>query len=208
VADGTNVAAAACIEERFGVTEVVARPLRASRVITVRIGAVLTVLACAAAVLLDPSVSPAAGVAVAALVPAALVDIDEGRLPDRLVGRAALATSAAAVAGLLWPTVFGPEPRLGQIGVGIGLMAAPLLVMHLVSPAAMGFGDVKAALVLGAGLGAVDPQLSLVALFVASLATAVVGLAARRRSLPFGPGLVAGSAVALCVNGALRGVTG
>ncbi len=41
--------------------------------------------------------------------------------------------------------------------------AGPLLLLHLVSPAAMGFGDVKAGIVLGYALGLVHWHLALAA---------------------------------------------
>ena len=76
-------------------------------------------------------------------------------------------------------------------------MAMPLLVLHLVAPRSMGFGDVKAALVLGAAVGTLAWQLGLVALCAAAGLGAGVGLARRSATIAFGPFLVAGAAVAL-----------
>ena len=131
----------------------------------------------------------AAIVAPLAMVPAAVVDVVERRLPNRLVGGGAAIVVVTAI--LVW--LGGDGFPVGPMAVGAGLMAGPLLVMHLVSPTSMGFGDVKAASVLGAGLGAVEPQLALMALCVGSAVTATVGLIGRRRDLPFGPGLVGGT---------------
>ena len=78
-------------------------------------------------------------------------------------------------------------------------MAGPLLVLHLVSPAAMGWGDVKLAGVLGAALGVVDVRLGIAALAMASGATLAIALVARRSTLPFAPGLVAGAVAVLAV---------
>lgn len=175
---------------------------------TVRVLAALTVLVCAAAVVSSTEVGLASGVAVAALVPAALVDLDENRLPNRLVGGAALATVAAFWVSVAVDLGAGRDPDLSVIdgvATGVGLMAGPLLVLHLVSPVAMGFGDVKAAVVLGAGLGVVHAQLPLVALLIASGSTAAFGLATQRRALPFGPGLVIGSAAALVLSDVVLG---
>ena len=139
---------------------------------------------------------PAVIVAPIAMVPAAAVDVDERRLPNVLVGAAAVAVILTAALVAVGEGSLGAGP----MAIGAGLMAAPLLVMHLVAPASMGFGDVKAATVLGAGLGTIEPQLSLVALCIASAATALVGLVGRRRDLPFGPGLVGGTWITALVT--------
>ena len=77
--------------------------------------------------------------------------------------------------------------------------AGPLLVVHVVSPSAMGFGDVKLAAALGAALGSIDVRAALLALCVGTAATAVVGVARGRATMPLGPGLVVGSVVSLLV---------
>jgi leader peptidase (prepilin peptidase)/N-methyltransferase len=141
-------------------------------------------------------VPTASGVAVAVLVIAAVVDAAVRRLPNSVV----------LAAGSLFLAVLGVDIFRGtpinalSVVAGIAAMAGPMLALHLVSPSAMGFGDVKAGVVLGAALGAVDASLALVALAAASGVTAIVGLVARRRTLPFGPGLVAMSAVALAAH--------
>jgi leader peptidase (prepilin peptidase)/N-methyltransferase len=56
-------------------------------------------------------------------------------------------------------------------------MALPVLALHLLSPASMGFGDVKAAVVLGAAVGTVDARLAAVALCLAAAGGAAFGLA-------------------------------
>jgi leader peptidase (prepilin peptidase)/N-methyltransferase len=76
-------------------------------------------------------------------------------------------------------------------------MAAPLLILHLASPASMGFGDVKLALLVGAAVGALDWQLTIPAMAIAAGSTATVGLMTRARTIAFGPGLVAGALIAL-----------
>ena len=88
----------------------------------------------------------------------------------------------------------GREVDLASTVLGAAVFAAPLLTLHLVSPASMGFGDVKTALVLGAASGAIDWRLALAAL---ALATAVAGIVAGAESVAFGPGLVAAAAISL-----------
>ena len=142
---------------------------------------------------LTSSAALATGARLVVLVAAALVDVAEHRLPNAL-----LALAAAPVAAVL--LLAGSADLARSAAVGAAMLAAPLLVTHLVSPAGMGFGDVKAGAVLGAALGLLDPQIALLAL--------VLGLARRRRSgawpgvsrsVAFGPGLVAGALLALVI---------
>ncbi|MGA9277174.1 prepilin peptidase [Ilumatobacter sp.] len=143
---------------------------------------------------LDDRVPLASGVALAALLPAVLVDLIAGRLPNRLVGSAAL---LGAVTLTVEFVLSGHRSALSGAAVGALAMSGPLFIAHLVAPAAMGFGDVKAALVAGAALGLVDPILGLAALAIGSAGTAVVGVVTRRRTLVFGPGLICGAVIAL-----------
>jgi leader peptidase (prepilin peptidase)/N-methyltransferase len=147
------------------------------------------------AVILGIAPLPAA-VAIALLVPAAVVDVEERRLPDEWVAAALI----ALIVALPVASAAGRDVAVTGSVAGAAAMALPLLVLHLVSPAAMGFGDVKAAAVLGAALGSVDWRLATVALCVASLLGSVTGLAGRRRSIAFGPHLVAASIVVLVVH--------
>lgn len=139
-------------------------------------------------------------VATAFLVPLVLVDLRERRLPDPLtLGGAAsvlaLLLARGALTGDLEPTVRGL--------IGAAAMTGILLAFHLASPRGMGFGDVKLGLLLGLVIGARSLDLVLVALLLAGLLGALGGLALmvrhRRRdvTLPFGPYLVTGAALAL-----------
>jgi leader peptidase (prepilin peptidase)/N-methyltransferase len=125
---------------------------------------------------------------------AALADAAASRIPDGLVVIAAtpiaIATAIAVVGG-------SGGDRLAGVALGVGGLAVPPLVIHVVSPAAMGFGDVKLAAALGGALGLVEPQAALVALCIASAGTAAVALVRRRSTIAFGPGLVLGAASAL-----------
>ena len=140
----------------------------------------------------------AATTAVCAL--AALVDARSRRIPNLLVAVAAVPIFAvvmlAAVAG-------SGAQALAAVALGGLAFAGPVSIVHVLTPEAMGFGDVKLAAVLGAALGLVEPRLGLLALCVASAVTAVVGVAWRRSALPFGPGLVLGATVALLIAGQL-----
>ena len=127
---------------------------------------------------------------------AAVVDITDQRIPD-LVVLASLVP--AAVVLVMGPD--GPGAALAGVGSGAAAFGVPLLVAHLVSPSALGFGDVKLGGALGAALGLVDWRWSIVALCIASGLTAAVALVRRRSTIPFAPGLVAGTALVLVVVG-------
>ncbi len=140
----------------------------------------------------------ALAVSIAAM--AATVDARSGRIPDAIVATAVVPTVvvvAAAVAS------GNGGQAVGAAVLGALAFAAPLFIAHVVSPPAIGFGDVKLAAALGAALGLIAPGLGLVALCIAAAATAAFGVAARRTTLPFGPGLVLGAIVALFIAGQL-----
>jgi leader peptidase (prepilin peptidase)/N-methyltransferase len=161
-------------------------------------GGALVMIVLVAAGLSD--VAPIAGaVGVALLVPAAVIDVEQRRLPDAWVAAAAV----ALIATLALDSVVGAAKEadvLAQVALGALAMAAPVLALHLASPAAMGFGDVKATLVLGGAIGTVDPRLGVVALCLAAASGAVAGLTMRRRSIAFGPHLVLASSVVLVAH--------
>lgn len=127
---------------------------------------------------------------------AAVVDMRTGRLPNRLVGLAAVPT--LAVAGVAFGNGRGLE-AVSSVVLGALAFAGPMFVVHLVSPSAIGFGDVKLAAALGVTLGLIEPALGLLALCIASAVTALVGLLGRHKTLAFGPGLVAGAIAALLI---------
>jgi leader peptidase (prepilin peptidase) / N-methyltransferase len=141
-----------------------------------------------------------AAAAVALLVPAAVVDVQQRRLPDGWVAGAlaVLVTTLAVGSAFGRPTDIGPT-MTGALAGSVA-MASAVLVLHLVSPASMGFGDVKTAVVLGAAVGTIDWRLGAIALCVAALTGAGVGLGTRRHTIPFGPFLVFGAWFALLVH--------
>lgn len=141
------------------------------------------------------------GVAIAA------IDVRTYIVPTRLVwpGFAlTLAVSGAVVLGtreLDW--------LLGGL-IGLASLAVPLFVIWFILPSAMGFGDVRLAVLLGWVVGfsgttgsALDAlRLAIAALVVSCvlgivLGVAVLGARGRRAKVPFGPALVAGTI--LCV---------
>jgi leader peptidase (prepilin peptidase) / N-methyltransferase len=118
-------------------------------------------------------------------------DIRQRRLPNWLtLSGFAVIMLVAAGSGR------GPAAALGA-----GLLAAVYLLVHTVAPAAMGAGDVKLALGLGALTGCFGGDVWLLAAVGAPLATAVIGVVARlgwsATTVPHGPSMCAATAVAL-----------
>jgi leader peptidase (prepilin peptidase)/N-methyltransferase len=124
---------------------------------------------------------------------------------------------------IVYPTIFAAVPllalaalargdwdRFGQAMLGATLAWLALLILHLISPAGMGFGDVRLSFVLGLFLGWIDLSHVIAGLFLGVLIIAVVGVllaVLRLRSLQehiaFGPFLAAGSSVAVFAGNAV-----
>lgn len=125
-------------------------------------------------------VGPILGVLGAAV---AQVDLRHRRIPDRyLVGGSLVAIGVAAFVEIVGDL----RPAMAMVA-GACWAAVPLLVVHLVAPAGIGFGDVKFAAVVGALLGVVEANLAALAV-VGACVLAIVGCVARlwpRRSIPF-----------------------
>jgi leader peptidase (prepilin peptidase) / N-methyltransferase len=123
----------------------------------------------------------------------AAIDLEHRIIPNRIVIPATAMILVAQIA-------LNPDRALEYIAAALGA-ALFLLVPQLIYPAGLGMGDVKLALLLGAGLGfAVVPAfvVGLLAAFVASVVILVRGgLAARKTALPVAPFLAFGALVAL-----------
>lgn len=136
----------------------------------------------------------------------ALVDLIEHRLPNAVVFTT-FGVVAALLLGFGW--AFTGRPMLVLFGLGGAVaMFAVYLLLALVSPGAMGMGDVKLALLVGLVLewfGVTAWLLGLLGAFVIGGAIAVIGLATKRvtlrGSIPFGPSMLAGALVALLLVG-------
>jgi prepilin signal peptidase PulO-like enzyme (type II secretory pathway) len=135
----------------------------------------------------------AAGVIAAAtcgvLVVLAVIDAESRRLPNAIVLPAALIVLLARLAT-------SPQHWRLWLGASLGSFAG-FLVLALVSRGAIGMGDVKLALLLGAALGgAVLTGLLLGALAGAAAAVVMLvrnGTDARKATLPYGPFLAFGA---------------
>jgi leader peptidase (prepilin peptidase) / N-methyltransferase len=125
------------------------------------------------------------------MVALARYDIRQRRLPNRLtLPGFAVIMLVAACSG------HGPAAA-----VGAGLLAVVYLLVHLAAPAAMGAGDVKLALGLGALTGCFGADVWLLAAIGAPLLTALIGVVARlgwsATTVPHGPSMCAASAAAV-----------
>ncbi|MDQ0582729.1 prepilin peptidase [Streptomyces rishiriensis] len=134
----------------------------------------------------------------------AAVDLRVRRLPDPLT-----LPLAAATLVLLGPAALLPEHAgdwttalLGALALGAGY-----LVLHLVNPGGMAYGDVKLALSVGAVLGWYGWATVMLGTFAAFLlgalyggALAVVGRAGRGTMIAFGPFMLAGAFAGLLVG--------
>ncbi len=146
-------------------------------------------------------VVPAYLVFFASLIAITFIDLEHYIIPNRIV----------------YPTIFISIPLLvlaaalqdewGNLERAlIGAVAAWgfLLIVHLISPRGMGFGDVRLSFVLGLFLGWLDLRHVFLGLFLGFLFGSVSGLAlmalrrrGRKDHIPFGPFLAAGSVVAV-----------
>lgn len=131
------------------------------------------------------------------LVVLSVIDLDLFLLPKRLVypllGATAVLLAIAAIA-------HGDGSMLGRAVLGSAGAWGALLVLHLISPGGMGFGDVRLAALIGLDLGWIGASEVVFGLFAGFIFAAVIGLAllaTRRRgrsdAVPFGPFLAAGT---------------
>lgn len=122
------------------------------------------------------------------LAVAALVDLREHKLPNRLL---AVACCAAVLGVLVSSQLATFESAVAGMVLAGGLMLAVRLTRGV------GMGDVKMAAVVGASVGAVSVMAAPVAVAVAAFTAALYGVLARRQRLPLGPALWLGWAVSL-----------
>jgi leader peptidase (prepilin peptidase)/N-methyltransferase len=136
----------------------------------------------------------------------AVIDARTHRLPNVLVWPSypvcgALLTVASAGSGT------GTWGALGRAGLGALAMFAWYFLLFWINPAGIGFGDVKLAGILGAYLGWMSWATWLVGIFAGFALGAVAGIglivarrATRRTAIPFGPFMLAGTALAITLG--------
>ncbi|MFD3677760.1 prepilin peptidase [Streptomyces sp. NPDC058613] len=135
----------------------------------------------------------------------ALVDRAVHRLPDVLT--LPLAAAAAALLGAAAPLP-GAAGSWRLALLGGAALAGAYLVLFLINPAGMGFGDVKLALSLGVALGWYGWGVWAAGAFLGFLYGALYGLAlvlrgsaTRKQGFAFGPFMAAGALTGLLLGG-------
>ncbi len=132
----------------------------------------------------------------AVLVVLSAIDVERRILPDLIVLPSFVLVLGANIA-------LHPDRWAEYLGSALG--ASLFLFLALVAyPRGMGMGDVKLALLLGAGLGKVVGVGLMIGMVGALAASTILfvqhGLAARKMAIPFGPFLAFGAIVALFVG--------
>jgi len=142
---------------------------------------------------------PAYMVFFACLVAVSAIDLEHHIIPNRIVYPTIFASVPllAAAAALQ-----GEGDRLEHALIGATAAWGALLLIYLVSPRGMGFGDVRLSFVLGLYLGWMGLRHVLTGIFMGFLLGSVVGLGlvairlrTRKDHIPFGPFLAAGAVV-------------
>lgn len=134
-----------------------------------------------------------AGLIVGWLALLSVHDLRHRRLPNMLtLPGAVLILAAATVAGRGVPALLG--------AFALGLL---YLAVHLIDPRALGAGDVKLAIGLGALTGAFGPQVWLLGAFGAVLLTALAGIVVvvsrGGSAVPHGPSMCVASAASVAL---------
>ena len=135
------------------------------------------------------------------LVAITVIDFRLQIIPNRIVYPTIFAAiPLLALAGL----ADGEWDRFGHAMMGATLAWVALLVIHLISPAGMGFGDVRLSFVLGLFLGWISLSHVFTGLFLGVLLICAVGivlavlrLKSLQEHIAFGPFLAAGSTLAV-----------
>jgi leader peptidase (prepilin peptidase)/N-methyltransferase len=144
----------------------------------------------------------AAGEAVlgAGLVVLGFIDLDHMLLPRRVVYLTMVLVGAAFLAGA---ATAGQWHRLLVAALSAVVPWAVFFAINYIAPKALGFGDVRLALLIGFGLGWLGAAYAFLGFILASVLGSVVGMAmmatgraGRRTPIPFGTFLAVGAVLA------------
>lgn len=129
------------------------------------------------------------------LIGLSAVDIESGIIPNRIV-------VPAIAAVLLFRLAFFPE-RAPEWLLGTIVGGLAVFLPRLLNSSSLGMGDVKLAMLIGAGLGwgvIFALPVAFVCVFPAAVLVLVRGgLAARKTTIPFGPFMAAGALVVMFI---------
>lgn len=138
------------------------------------------------------------------LVALGLIDLEHMLLPRKVVYATLALVGAIFVAGA---ATGGQWHRLLVAGISAAVPWALFFVVNWVAPRALGFGDVRLALLMGFGLGWLGAAYAFLGFLAASILGSVVGVAliaagkaGRRTPVPFGTFLAAGALTAVLVG--------
>jgi len=152
----------------------------------------------------DSSALPAFLLLGAALVALSVIDLVHNLLPNRIIYP--VTATSIALLGVAAIADSDGDAFLRSLACAAGAFVV-FAVLHLASPRAMGFGDVRLALLLGLDLGWLGVGEVVLGLLLGFVYGAVIGLAliatgvkSRRDHIPFGPFLAAGALTALLVG--------
>jgi leader peptidase (prepilin peptidase)/N-methyltransferase len=153
---------------------------------------------------------PAFVVFIACLVTVSVIDLDLFLIPNRVIYPSLALMAALLAAAAL---IDGDASPLGTAAIGGAGAWVALLVVHVINPAGMGFGDVRLAGVIGVALGWLGYAHIAAGLFAGFVAASVVGLSlllvrsrGRKDPVPFGPFLAAGALFVLLGGDRLLGL--
>ncbi|MEY2565579.1 MAG: leader peptidase (prepilin peptidase) / N-methyltransferase [Actinomycetota bacterium] len=140
----------------------------------------------------------------AALIAISFIDLEHYIVPNRIVYPTLFASIPLLVAAAL---ADGQPDRIWHAAVGSLAAWGALLVVHLIQPRGMGFGDVRLSALLGMYLGWIDLELVLLGMLLGFLLGAVVGIGlvvtkvrGRKDAVPFAPFLAAGATIAILAS--------
>ena len=136
------------------------------------------------------------------LVTAATTDVLLMLIPKKIawIGAGVGATLIVIVSVALGSPSWITTAAIGGVGYFLFLFA-----VAIISPAGMGMGDVRLALLLGLYLGWINIMLPVIGLLIACVVGLAMGLGVRaasrgaQRHFPFGPGLAAGTILAIAL---------
>jgi leader peptidase (prepilin peptidase)/N-methyltransferase len=147
---------------------------------------------------------PAYLVLAAGLVALSAIDLRHYVLPNRIVYP--LAATSLLLLGVAALANHDADSFLRALACGAGSLLA-FTVLHVISPRAMGFGDVKLSFVLGLDLGWLGVGETLLGLFLGFVYGAIIGivliatrLRSRKDHVPFGPFLAVGTLTAVLIG--------
>ena len=154
-------------------------------------------------------VLPAYLVFFASLVAITFIDLEHYIIPNRVLYPTLYITVPLLV---LAAAAQGDWDNLQRALVGAVGAWVFFLLLHLVSPRGMGFGDVRLSFLLGLFLGWLDLRHVFLGIFVGFLLGSIVGIVlmvlrrrGRKDHIPFGPFLAAGSVIAVLFGSTILG---